>query len=84
MFSQIFHIMRIVLNGVQYLDVNTKWYSEIKKIFKGKLNEFSHDYGSITESENSLLFTNKFALPSFTNVKPNILNKTIKKVLILE
>ncbi len=69
------------LNGVQYLDINTKWYSEIKKLFKGKLNEFSHDYGSITESENSLLFTNKFAVPSFTNVKPNLLNKTIKKSL---
>ena len=45
------------------------------------MNEFSHTYGSVTESENSLLFTNKFAVPAFTNVELNLLNKTIKKNL---
>ena len=79
--SDFLHNEDSFLNGVQYLDVNTKWYSEIKKFFKGKLNEFSHDYGSITESENSMLFTNKFAVPAFTNVDLNLLNNTIKKNL---
>ncbi|MAH99216.1 MAG: hypothetical protein CMA12_07760 [Euryarchaeota archaeon] len=79
--SDFLHNEDSFLNGVQYLDVNTKWYSEIKKFFKGKLNEFSHNYGSITESENSMLFTNKFAVPAFTNVDLNLLNNTIKKNL---
>jgi hypothetical protein len=69
------------LNGVQYLDVNTNWYIEIKKLFREKLNEFSHNYGSITESENSSLFTNKFAVPVFTNIELNSLKRTIKKDL---
>lgn len=79
--SDFLHHGESFFNGVQYLDVNTNWYSEIKKFFRGKLNEFSHDYGSITESENSSLFTNKFAVPAFTNVELNLLNKTIKNNL---
>mgnify|MGYP001308803273 CR=1 FL=1 len=74
--SDFLHNEDSFLNGVQYLDVNTKWYSEIKKFFKGKLNEFSHNYGSITESENSMLFTNKFAVPAFTNVDLNSVQQT--------
>ena len=79
--SDLSHKDESFLNGVQYFDVNTKWYNEIKKLFKEKLNEFSHNYGSLTELENSLLFTNKFAVPVFTNVKLSDLKKTIKKNL---
>ena len=80
--SDFSHKEESFLNGVQYLDVNTKWYIEIKKLLGKKLKEFSHTYGSITESENSLLFTNKFAVPVFTNVEFNSLKRTIKKNLM--
>lgn len=79
--SDFLHKEESFLNGVQYLDVNTKWYNEIKKLFREKLNEFSHNYGSLTELENSFLFSKKFAVPVFTNVKLSGLKRTIKKNL---
>jgi hypothetical protein len=69
------------LNGVQYLDVNTDWYIEIEKLFRKKLNKFNHSYGSITESENSISFSDKFAVPVFNNIELNSLKKTKKNNL---
>jgi len=66
------------LNGVQYLDVNTDWYIEIEKLFRKKLNKFNHSYGSITESENSISFSDKFAVPVFNNIELNSLKKLKK------
>ena len=79
--SDYLHKDESFLNGVQYLDVNTNWYNEIKKLFRKKLNQFSHNYGSITETENSTFFTNKFAVPVFNNIELNSLKRVIKKDL---
>lgn len=79
--SDFSHNDETFLNGVQYLDVNTNWYTKIKKIFGKKLNEFGHNYGSLTDTGNSSIYSDKFAIPVFQNIEINNFKTASKKNL---
>jgi len=59
---------KIFFKGIQYFDIENKWFEKIKKFFFRDFEIFKHIYGSYTEILKEKNFTFKFAAPIFKKI----------------